>query len=172
MVTLHITMGNTMRPVMTASCLKTPLCFLTASLRDDTSSSLVRSQCLYRSTLSLYSLFSFHEPTVLSLLFYSPRSTDRSFGAVPPRDLQEAGWVSPVPPRVPLFRHRSAIISHVNPGDNRLGPVTFLLFQMCVQMRGKELHLLPRKPRKIELLLSPQQSKVSWRNLHTQKLPV
>lgn len=74
MVTLHIMMGSTMRPVMTASCLKTLPYFQTASQRDDTSSSSVSFFFSFSSTSdnTLDSIFKYYSDICLYFLFSLP----------------------------------------------------------------------------------------------------
>lgn len=89
-------MGSTMRPVMTACCLKTPPSFLTASQRDDTSSSSVKCfsfqlcmlrvtvhQTVFSNTLIFVSIF-----CSLSRCFHTTRCCFKArTGALEPSEL-------------------------------------------------------------------------------------
>lgn len=152
MATLRITMENTTRRALTASCLRTPPSSLMASPRDDTFSSTVRLflfilQLAHTLFLS-WMLFSLtHNYDVCLFLF---PSAHRPPGAIPLWDVQEAGGVSGVPSTLPLWEHRWAFSS---PSSRFTSSPPFtddrLLCQTCVLTPGKRLR---RRRRKMKLL--------------------
>ncbi len=194
MVTLHIMMGSTMRPAPTASCPKTPPSSLTAGQRDDTFSSLVSLfsvsvsgqyfdilLCHLSLRFVLSPLASPRSPHLTPTFYFSGSPFKARTGTLEPSELEtfkkqaeclnflpeyhfggtgQPSFFSALPLLGTQLNYQSKFSSRYF-----LHYSTTLLFQICVQMTGKLLHLLLRNQRTIKLMLSLLQSKAEHRGV-------